>query len=397
MLLTSQFTVSSLSPARRKADRTSGFAICASERALRTTPSSLGRPQFSPSVRLSSDAGVPEPCSATPTSGTAPPALAVATGASIPLGATDAGSPPSPQAVHAVAQTIAALAAIACRAVIVALVNISPSIRSAVICHPPDDLFRLTGLSLGFGGLRRTRLTSGRLHRCVLPTNALSPHAGGHETCPGVYRHGCGNGPAPGSRAEISRGVPPHARERTGQEATPTTEPSLEDLAGKDNLVEGLDRGGRAVDRPIPGSSRRRHTARTRGNSRRARTPLKLEIEACKVLAPQAFVSRLGVTLPLRNLNETLLRSRPGWPTTSNEVFKDGSVPLKYPNLGFQEHDSRTTKCKARRRLGHRRCPGEALRDLLTAMRVHQQQSRRGLSRTRRTGVNPGESSRLTA
>ena len=60
-----------------KADRTTGFAICASERALRTTPSSLGRLEFSASVRLGSGARVLEACSATPACGPAPPAVAV--------------------------------------------------------------------------------------------------------------------------------------------------------------------------------------------------------------------------------------------------------------------------------------------------------------------------------
>ena len=93
-------------------------------------------------------------------------------------------------------------------------------------------------------------------------------------------------------------------------------------------MAEGLKSGGRMGDRPIPGSSGRGRGAGSRIDSRRARTLLKLQLAACKVLAPEAFVVRLGITLPLRDLDETLLHSRLAWPATSNEVLEDDSVPL---------------------------------------------------------------------
>ena len=93
-------------------------------------------------------------------------------------------------------------------------------------------------------------------------------------------------------------------------------------------MAKGLKSGERMGDRPIPGSSERGQEAGSRTDSRQARTLLRLQLAARKVLAPEAFVIRLRITLPLRDLDETLLRSRLAWPATSNEVLEDDSVPL---------------------------------------------------------------------
>ena len=169
--------------------------------------------------------------------------------------------------------------------------------------------------------------------------------------------------------------------------------PSLEDLSAINNMTKRLKSERRIGDVPIPGCSGRVHVARTGGNSTRSRTPLRLELAAFTVLAPQAFVLRHWGTLAVGNLDETLLRRRCARPATSNKVFKGGSVPLKCLNLVTRKPGSVATKCEADRRLGHQKCPGEAFPQLLTARKVHQQQpTRRGGRRTQRSRGIPATS-----
>jgi len=79
--------------------------------------------------------------------------------------------------------------------------------------------------------------------------------------------------------------------------------------------------------------------ARNMGRTRR-RKERTLLLNTRKVLAPKAFVIRLGPTEALGDLDETvLLRGSAGAPT-GDEVFEHAAVPLEEQELGRRERCS---------------------------------------------------------
>ena len=86
-------------------------------------------------------------------------------------------------------------------------------------------------------------------------------------------------------------------------------------------------------------SAERRLAVRNLANDRRTRT---LPGNACKVLAPEAFVRRLRVTLAVRDLDESLLGRCLAVPATGGKVHELASIPLECPNLIFREGGSGT-------------------------------------------------------